>query len=267
MIHVYTIVYDNASFLELQFHSFRKHFPLQRFIVIDNAPNPEVSNDIKNFVTTHQKCYSIRVANPRFDNGGLSHQRALQTALDHMEGISIICDPDVFVLKPFMESMDDYEFAGLMQGTPDVRYLWPGFMIVATYALKDKLDLRGALVNPNDLNDFIVPDPAAGWTWEQYPYQIQTRISTDSGGLLCRYIQKHNPKIRELSLDFCTEICDNTGIIPVGLQHKYSDLYHFWVIGGGVLHSGRLSNWDNRPSNEVAAKSELVREIIEHYLR
>lgn len=263
MIHVYTIVYDNASFLDLQLACFKKHFDCT-FTVINNAPHQPISVQISEFGLRTGSAV-IRTTSPRFDNGGFSHQRALQTATEHMQDIAIICDPDVFVLKsPFDNT--DFDFAGLMQGSQAVRYMWPGFLVINTDTLKEPLDLRGALVNPNDLNDFIVPDPAEGWTWEQYPEQIQTRITTDSGGLLCRYIQKHNPRIKELTLDFCTEVCDTTGIIPESLQHKYSDLYHFWVIGGGVLHSGRLSNWDHRPSYEVAAKSELVRNIVRHYI-
>lgn len=264
-MNIYTIIYDNASFLELQYLSFRKNLPTESFCVVDNAPNVHTKDEIRAFAARHN-CPVIPVPNPRFDNAGMSHQVALEAAVNNMRGVAVICDPDVFVLKTPIESMDDYVFAGLMQGTEKVRYLWPGFLVINTEALQGPIDLRGSIINPDNFDDYIIPDTAVGWTWEQYHEQIKTRITTDSGGLLCRYIQKYNPKIKEFSLDFCTETCDTTGVIPEDLQHKYSDLYHFWVIGGGVLHSGRLSNWDHRPTSEVAAKSELVKEIVTHYL-
>lgn len=266
MINVYPIIFDNASFLELQYLSFKKNFPIQRFNVIDNAPNEAVRADIHTFAARHDDCGVIRVPNPRFDNAGFSHQIALQCAVDNMQGVAIICDPDIFILREFMGDMGEYVFAGLMQGTEKVRYIWPGFMMIATQALKGPLDLRGVLINPDNFDDYIIADTAAGWLWSDYHEQLKTRIPIDSGGLLCRYIKEHSPNIKEFSLAFMGDMCYDTSVMPEHLRHLYSDLFNFWIIAGSVLHSGRLSNWDHRPYDEVVAKSELVREIVRHYI-
>lgn len=264
---IYSIVYNNAAFLELQYLSFKRHTEyFQSFVVVDNAPDEHTRRSIHDFAARYG-CPVLPTRSPRFDNGGLSHQQAIQTVLDNMSGYTLMCDPDVFLLKQVDFGFDDdCVFAGLMQGTEKVKYLWPGFMLMCAHKLQEPLDLRGALINEDNLDDFIIPDTARGWTWEQYPEQIKTRIPADSGGLLCRYIRRYNPKIREFSLDFCREVCDTTCIIPEHLQHRYSDLFNFWVIGGGVLHSGRLSNWDHRPSDEIHRKTELVRDLVGYYL-
>jgi len=269
IMHIYTIVYNNASFLELQYLSFRKHCPLQSFTVIDNSNNAQTKLEVAEFAGNHG-CYVVYPTSQRFDNAGFSHQAALKTAtqlLANSLGISIICDPDVFLLGQLpLHEIYTHDFSGLMQGTDEVQYLWPGFLVINPLTLQAEIDLRGALVNPNNLDDFIIPDTAAGWSWESYPEQLKTYTPTDSGGLLCRYIRKHSPKILEFSLAFMGDMCYDPSVMPEHLRSKYNNLYNFWVINGNVLHSGRLSNWDNRPSDEVTAKSELVKDIVRYYI-
>jgi len=263
-MNVYTIIFNNASFLELQYLSFKKHCPLQSFTVIDNTNDATTRSGIAQFAAKYS-CTVVPTTNPRFDFGGFSHQQAIQTALDNSKDTSIICDPDVFLLKP-LELVNDFVLAGLMQGTEKIHYLWPGFLIINTTLLKDKLDLRGALINPSNLDDFIIPDPSQGWTWEQHPEQTKTRISTDSGGLLCRYIRDYSPKIHEFSLAFVEDLGYDS-IIPGHLRGRYKEWFHYWVIGGRILHSGVSSNWIGRSQSEFEEKEALTKEIVEWVLK
>lgn len=272
MMHIYSIVYDNADFLELQYLSFRKNYSGQLdFTVINNTNSLPVLEKTKKFASLWS-WNVVDTLNPRFDNAGLSHQRALQTAvLVAKDELSVIVDPDIFVAKS-LDSLvtqiqeGSYVFCGLEQGTVKVKYLWPGFFMFNNPPHREDIDLRGALINEHNFDDFIVPDPASGWTWDLYEAQSKTRIPTDSGGLLCRYISKYSSKVLPLSLDFVRESCYDPTIIPEHLQREYKDLYNFWIIGGKIIHTGRLSNWDLRPAEEVQAKNRLVKSLVEHYV-
>lgn len=274
MLKLYTVIYNEASFIELQYNSFKKFLKDEfEFALINNSPSQEVVNQI---YTTAKKlgAFTYSVNNPRFDNGGLSHQHALTYILkkhileDDPSNTSVILDSDVFLVSPYSleEDITGCHFAGLKQGADGFHFPWAGLIVLKNSCPKlGTLDMRGALVNTSNISDYIIPDPLLGWTFDNYDALRQIYTPFDSGALLGKYILDNNLQGKWFSLDFF-ENEEPKKLLPFELSLKYNNNYRFWLINNIFIHTGRSSNWDNRPEQEIVQKNAFIQEMMGYFL-
>jgi hypothetical protein len=270
MIRFYSICYNNTPFIELQVKCL-KHFIAEphEFVVVNNGEQ-EWSQILEK--AAELGVHHIPVFEQRFDTPGHSHQQALQYTLKvkaYNDDISVFLDSDVFLLKPLSveELLDRVHIAGLAQGQAMVRYFWPGCLFLRSNALPDfgKLDLRGALINPLNPMDFVIPDERLGWRFVHLEQQ-RHYMKADSGGLLSVYMLSH-PEImtRALSLELVDPTRLAASALPSHAHAGYQPDYHSWIIDGRWLHSGRGTNWD--AERHFEAKNEWVANTINEAIK
>lgn len=268
MIKFYSIYYSNSELLQYQFLSLKKNLQDNfEYIVINNSQNdPNPFPEVKTF----------KVLNARFDDAGLSHQHALnwalQTFIQDDKDVSVIIDSDIFLVKPLSiytlltnATYLDQHLAGIKQGIQNIQYLWPGLLVLNRPKLPvfHTMDLRGCFIHRSDHKKWYIPDPRNGYHWGMYTKLVEEYYPCDSGAMLYQYlIDNPQLRIKELSVELiCRE--DNTiSYIPKNLQSLYLTNYVFWIINRTWLHFGRGTNLDNQPHNWFNNKMQLMKDWI-----
>ena len=273
MLKIYSIVYNAPQFVSLQYNSFKNFIhdtDYYEFILIDNAPTPEISGQFHNEAKKlNLKIH--RVKNPRYDIGGLSHQRALNYTLqafiykDSLRNTSLIVDSDIFLIRPCIPELmlNGHQLGGVRQGTEEFGHPWVGLLCFRnSIANLRTLNFSGALINLKNYTDYVIPDPALGWNFDTYDLLRKTYTPFDSGALIGKYITENQIAVKWFTIDFLENV--KTRELPESLLPYYENTFNFWLLNSVFLHTGRMSNWDYQPDAEITRKNKFIRLLVEY---
>jgi hypothetical protein len=158
-VRLFTYAYNRPDFIEIQDKLFKK-FVLDdyEFIVFDDAPNQQMSQQIANTCTKlgiecvrfdqalHARPYLPRIPGDHAPTPSVRHAEIAQYSLDtygigHNDIVAII-DADMFLVKPFSfrEYVKECPLAGYIKGDR-IKFLWLGLIVMDMPHLPDTHDL------------------------------------------------------------------------------------------------------------------------------
>ena len=137
-MHIYTVIYDNLDYLELQKKTLDKFIKHDfTFHVIDNTKNQtyklkKICNSLGIVHLQYSKAFYNKIL---FNNPSMDHSLALNSIVKKIDfnEINMCIDSDIFLIKEFsFNKIKNYSFCGVKQTRNRLifkkKYFWPGFI-------------------------------------------------------------------------------------------------------------------------------------------
>lgn len=263
---IITHSYNRPDFIEIQAKTFQKFLQDDyEFVVFNDAPKKEMCEQINSTCAAlglrcvripqsiHAAPYLPRDQNDDFQNPAVRCANVVQYSLDVLgfdhDGIVVIIDADMFLIKPFsvVEYLNDYQLAGVPQKRQHVNYFWNGLVFFNMNTLPDKRSMS-------------------------FNCQKVEGVAVDVGGGLYHYFKAHP----ELKLSPIGNEYINQWTHLSSRQEKHEIvrlLYEMqpnnieFLINYSFLHYRSGTNWDNRANDYHKTKTEILNEFIEIILQ
>jgi len=270
-LRIFTTAYNRPDFIEKQARTFNAFLQDDyEYIVFNDAPQNDMARNIEQMCQRlHVRC--IRVPQNLHARGeaGYRHMDCIRYALNQIgfvhEGIVVMIDSDMFLVKPF--SIKNYlqgydiaaELQGRREGHVEVRYLNPMlvFMNMQTLPNRSSLSFDGNYVEG---------------------------LACDVGGHTYYYL-KNNPEVRQkyfgvlhigewkksFSCQQCTTMScgdcvqrlksNNFDDAAIAFINECPDDIEFF-LDHHFLHYRSGSNWNNKPASYHEAKTRALNNFL-----
>lgn len=256
-IEIYSILFNNKSFIEYQAKTFKKFLKEDfNLNIVDNSNN-NTSDEIENLCFKNQLKYIRINNNPFHGNPSFSHSHAVQYIFENHviknnDEMVIITEFDVFLIKYFSlrNYLLDYDIAGIHQKRGSFSYLHPGLIIMDNKRLPNKHEINFSPVTIDN-------------------------TGLDTGGGLTFYLNKYKLKIKYIiffSDNYSNKYKHLRGInyhefnpsIFGQLESKYRKQYMMESFENIFLHFRGGSNWDNQSffGEKCSFLSEFIEKLI-----
>jgi hypothetical protein len=268
---ILTSAYNRPDFVEIQYKTFKK-FLLDdyEYVVFNDAKEPVLQHAIENICakwgihcinipqSIHDLPYLERLPEEEFHSPTVRNANVVQYALNSIgfshNGIVIIIDSDMFLVKPFSieDYLADYEIAGVQQsyshnGTV-VEYLWIGiaFLDMAKLPKKNEINFNCGRIEG---------------------------VPVDAGGYTYYYLQSHPElKLRPFGSLHSDNIPSHCDAKDVELEDKQLAFVRAgllnveFLLNGTFFHYRGGTNWDNQTRAYHEKKTSLFNEYIKNIL-
>lgn len=264
-ILIITHSYNRPDFIEIQAQTFKNFLSDDyEFVVFNDAPKEAMCQQINDMCakldipcmripqSIHTAPYLPREPHDDFQNPAVRCANVVQYSLDVLgfdhDGIVMIIDADMFLIKPFniAEYLNDSQLAGVPQKREHIHYIWNGLVLFNMNTLPDKRSIN-------------------------FNCKKVEGVAVDVGGGVFHYFTAH-PQLKFTSIG--NEYI-NQWIELSARQKKHEAvqlLYHMqpnnieFLLNYTFLHYRSGTNWDMRTSEYHKTKTEILNEFIDAIL-